>query len=378
MTVADDDRPAVLLVDDRPENLVALEAVLAPLNVTLLQASSGDDALRHLLTTDVSVILLDVQMPDIDGFETAARIKERERTRNTPIIFLTAISSQHEHVLRGYSTGAVDYLAKPIDPDILRAKVSAFVELDAKTRELERQGEALEATTRELERVNGELEQFAYVASHDLQEPLRLVCGYLELLSAPEAAALGPEEAEYVRRAMAAAERMSLLIRDLLALSTAGSRPPPSGTADLAKALATALENLAVALTEAGASVQSDPLPDAQGDTDELVRVFQNLVGNAVKFAGDHPPTVRVWAERRTGEWEVCVADDGVGMRSEDTERAFGMFERLDRDRSAGTGLGLALCRKIVERHGGRIWLTSGLGQGTTVHFTVPAAGAGA
>src|SRR5437660_567985 len=233
MAVAPDDRPAVLLVDDRPENLVALEAVLAPLNVTLLQAGSGDDALRHLLTTDVSVILLDVQMPDLDGFETAARIKERERTRNTPIIFLTAISSQHEHVLRGYSTGAVDYLAKPIDPDILRAKVSAFVELDAKTRELERQGAALEAKTRELERVNGELEHFAYVASHDLQEPLLLVCGYLELLSAPEAATLGPEEAEYVRRALTAAERMSLLIRDLLALSTAGSRPPPSGAADL-------------------------------------------------------------------------------------------------------------------------------------------------
>src|SRR5205807_1344302 len=162
------------------------------------------------------------------------------------------ISSQHEHVLRGYSSGAVDYLAKPVDPDILRAKVSAFVELDAKTRQLERQGAALEAKSSELERVNSELEQFAYVASHDLQEPLR----------------------------------------------------------------------------------------DARGDTDELVRVFQNLVGNAVKFAGEGPPTIRVWAERGTGEWEVCVADDGVGMAAEDTERVFGMFERLDRDRSAGSGLG--------------------------------------
>ena len=375
--MAPDDRPAVLLVDDRPENLVALEAVLAPLDVTLLQATSGDDALRHLLATDVSVILLDVQMPGIDGFETAARIKERERTRNTPIIFLTAISSQHEHVLRGYSSGAVDYLAKPIDPDILRAKVAAFVDLDAKTRELERQGAALAAKTLELERANGELEQFAYVASHDLQEPLRLVCGYLELLSEPGSGSLGAEEREYVRRSLAAAERMSGLIRDLLALSTAGTRPPPVGTADLSKALATALENLAVSLAERGASVQAEPLPDARGDTDELVRVFQNLVGNAIKFAGDHAPTIRVWTERRTLEWEVCVADNGVGMREEDTERVFAMFERLDRERSSGTGLGLALCRKIVERHGGRMWLTSALGEGTTVHFTLPAAGAG-
>src|SRR5437879_10384612 len=134
MAVAPADRPAVLLVADRPANLVALEAVLAPLDVTLLQATSGDDALRHLLATDVSVILLDVQMPGIDGFETAARIKERERTRNTPIIFLTAISSQHEHVLRGYSSAAVDYLARPIHTDILRAKVAAFVDRDAKPR----------------------------------------------------------------------------------------------------------------------------------------------------------------------------------------------------------------------------------------------------
>jgi len=375
--MAAEERPAVLLVDDRPENLVALEAVLAPLDVNILQAGSGDDALRHLLSSDVSVILLDVQMPDLDGFETAARIKQRQRTRDTPIIFLTAISSQHEHVLRGYSSGAVDYLAKPVDPDILRAKVSAFVELDAKTRQLERQGAALEAKSSELERVNSELEQFAYVASHDLQEPLRLVCGYLDLLMGTESGTIGAEEREYMRRAMTAAERMSVLIRDLLALSTAGSRTPPTGTADLAKALSTALENLAVTLAEQGASVRAEPLPDARGDTDELVRVFQNLVGNAVKFAGDGPPTIRVWAERGTGEWEVCVADDGVGMAAEDTERVFGMFERLDRDRSAGSGLGLALCRKIIERHGGRIWLTSSPGEGTTVHFTLPAAGAG-
>jgi signal transduction histidine kinase len=375
--MAAEERPAVLLVDDHPENLVALEAVLAPLDVNILQAGSGDDALRHLLASDVSVILLDVQMPDLDGFETAARIKQRQRTRDTPIIFLTAISSQHEHVLRGYSSGAVDYLAKPVDPDILRAKVSAFVELDAKTRQLERQGAALEAKSSELERVNSELEQFAYVASHDLQEPLRLVCGYLDLLMGGESGTIGAEEREYMRRAMAAAERMSVLIRDLLALSTAGSRTPPTGTADLAKALSIALENLAVTLAERGASVRAEPLPDAKGDTDELVRVFQNLVGNAVKFAGDGPPTIRVWAERGTGEWEVCVADDGVGMPTEETERVFGMFERLDRDRSAGSGLGLALCRKIIERHGGRIWLTSSAGEGTTVHFTLPAAGAG-
>ena len=375
--MAAEERPAILLVDDHPENLVALEAVLAPLDVTILQAGSGDDALRHLLSSEVSVILLDVQMPDLDGFETAARIKQRQRTRDTPIIFLTAISSQHEHVLRGYSSGAVDYLAKPVDPDILRAKVSAFVELDAKTRQLERQGAALKAKSSELERVNSELEQFAYVASHDLQEPLRLVCGYLDLLMGTESGTIGAEEREYMRRAMAAAERMSVLIRDLLALSTAGSRTPPTGTADLAKALSTALENLAVTLAEQGASVRAEPLPDARGDTDELVRVFQNLVGNAVKFAGEGPPTIRVWAERRTGEWEVCVADEGVGMAAEDTERVFGMFERLDRDRSAGSGLGLALCRKIIERHGGRIWLTSSPGEGTTVHFTLPAAGAG-
>ena len=233
--------PCLLLVDDRPENLLALEAVLEPLGHRLVRAGSGEEALRHLLTDDVAVIVLDVQMPGLDGFETAAAIKGRERTRDIPIIFLTALSREPEHRLLGYATGAVDYIFKPVEPDLLRAKVAVFVELHLTARRLKEQSELLAWRTAELERSNADLEQFTYIASHDLQEPLRVITGYLELLADELGDGLSDQARGWVEKATASAGRMEALVADLLIYARTGAGTFAPEPVDLDDALSTAL-----------------------------------------------------------------------------------------------------------------------------------------
>ena len=369
--------PALLLVDDRPENLLALEAVLAPLGQPMLQARSGEEALRHLLTSEVAVIVLDVQMPGLDGFETAERIKQRERTADIPIIFLTAISQDLEHRLRGYGTGAVDYIFKPVEAAVLRAKVSVFLELHLKSRQLQEQAEQLARKSADLERSNHDLEQFAYIASHDLQDPLRVIAGFVELLGDRLDGVDDPKVREWMARITATSARMSSLISDLLAYARAGSDPRPPEPVDLDAALATAIDNLRPAITAAGASVDCGPLGLALGRSNDLCQVLQNLVGNAVKFRRPGvAPSVHVEATRADDTVSVCVRDNGRGIAGEDAERAFQVFERIDGDPYPGTGLGLAVCRKIVERAGHRIWMEPNDGPGVTVRFTLPAVGA--
>ena len=365
---------ALLLVDDRPENLLALEAVLAPLGQRMLQARSGEEALRHLLTDEVAVIVLDVQMPGLDGFETAERIKQRERTSDIPIIFLTAISQDLAHLLRGYATGAVDYIFKPVEAEVLRAKVGLFLDLHRKTRQLQDQAEQLARKTADLERSNHDLEQFAYIASHDLQDPLRVIAGFVELLGDRLGAADDTEVRAWMARITATAGRMSSLIADLLAYARAGAGASPPEPVDLDTALGVALENLASAIDCADATLHSGVLGKAMGRSADIAQVFQNLVGNAVKFSRPGvAPVIDVRALATGDSVTVSVSDNGRGLAEDDLERAFGVFERLDGEPYPGTGLGLAVCRKIVERAGQRIWMAVNDGPGITVHFTLAA-----
>ena len=358
--------PNVLLVDDRPDNLVALEAVLDPLDLNIVTARSGEEALKHLLDTEFSVILLDVQMPGMDGFQTAQEIKNRERTRDIPIIFLTAISGEPGHALRGYSTGAVDYIAKPFDPDALRAKVSVFVELHEKN-------ELLKKQAGELERSNEELQQFAYIASHDLREPLRVIAGYLELLKED----LGEDKPDldiYISGAVNSATRMQALIDDLLAYSRVGAAAREQTDVDLNEVLAQALANLGKAVEETGTEVIADPLPSVVGDHSQMSQLFQNLIANAIKFRSGESPTIHVTAERELERWILKVADNGIGFDQKNAGRVFEIFQRLHGPSEfSGTGIGLAICKKIVDQHGGRIWVESEVGKGTTFSFSLPA-----
>ena len=367
--------PALLIVDDIEENLLSVEAVLQPLGHRILRASSGEEALRHLLKEQVGVIVLDVQMPGLDGFETAREIKQRERTSDIPIVFLTAMGGEVDQRLRGYAAGGVDYLAKPVDPDVLRAKVAVFLELHMATAALRAQGEELARRTQELERANADLEQFSYVASHDLQEPLRTIAGYLELLVDQMGEQLDDEARGWIDRAGAAAGRMHTMITDLLTYARAGSGGAPPEVVDLDAATNTAVEALAGAVRETAASIDVQPLGQARAVRVDVERVLQNLIGNALKYGGDEPPAVRVTAERGERHVTVAVCDNGIGVAEADLGRVFGRFERVHDDPYPGTGLGLAVCRRLVERAGGQIVMRrNDPAPGVTVEFSLPTA----
>jgi PAS domain S-box-containing protein len=247
--------------------------------------------------------------------------------------------------------------------------------------------EALHRANADLARSNTELERFAYVASHDLQEPLRMVASFVQLLGERYRGQLDADADEFIGFAVDGAKRMQTLINDLLEYSRVGTRGEPLQPTDANVALDDALWNLDLAISEAGATVTHDPLPTVLADPVQLAQLFQNLISNAIKFHGAQPPVVHVSA-RQTFEvsetskvsgaqvWQFAVRDNGIGIAPQDHERIFGIFQRLHtREAYAGTGIGLAVCQRIVERHGGRIWVESQLGQGTTFYFTLPAGG---
>jgi PAS domain S-box-containing protein len=238
-----------------------------------------------------------------------------------------------------------------------------------------KRAEQLRHATALLERSNKDLEQFAFVASHDLQEPLRQVISFTKLLRDKYKGKLDARADEYIEYAVAGAQRMSTLIRDLLAYARVDTRVKPDRAASCQDALDASLANLETAIAETGARVTHDPLPAVVADKTRLVQLFQNLVGNALKFRRrDVPPRIHVGAKPDGGQWVLSVRDNGIGISADQFERVFGVFQRLHtRDEYPGTGIGLAICRKIVERHGGRIWVESTVGEGTTFSFTLPA-----
>ncbi|MBI4289129.1 MAG: PAS domain S-box protein [Chloroflexi bacterium] len=653
----DEETVNILLVDDTPENLDLLEAILAHPGYNLVKALSGAAALDLIQEQDFALVLLDVYMPVIDGFKVARLIKEREQSRDIPIIFLTAVGADEKFIAKGYSAGAVDYVVKPFEPAILKSKVGVFVDLCRKNRQLQRLNRDLRETGRkleeanaalrslnetldmrvaertaalketedryrglvelapdgvviqsegkilftngpgarifgaeskeqlagrsmldfvhpeykeivrervrtmietgapaplteekllrldgsvivveaastpfvyqgrpatqtwfrdvtwrkqaeeslresqehyrtlvemspdgiavhsggkivlvndttvkivgaespeqlvgrsiwdfvhpdyrqlaaaririvmekkkpmpfieevllkldgtpiiveaastvithkgkpavqtwlrdltwrkqaedklnramaDLERSNKDLEQFAYAVSHDLREPLRMVTSFTQLLAKRHRDKLDKDASEFMDFIVDGSARMNRMIEDLLEFSRVGTRGKSPEPADCEAAMAEALKNLKVAIEESGAVVSHDPLPTIMADIAQIARLFQNLVGNAIKFRREEAPRVHISAERKENEWVFSVRDNGIGVAAEDFPQLFQVFSRLHaRDKYPGTGVGLAVCKRIVECHGGRLWVESKVGKGSTFYFTIPVA----
>jgi signal transduction histidine kinase len=251
----------------------------------------------------------------------------------------------------------------------LKELAYAYQEMAARRKEAE---DALRGTTQELSRSNQDLQQFAYVASHDMREPLRMIKGFLQILEQQYRGKLDAKADECIHYAVDGADRMNRLISDLLAYARVGTQGEAFKDVDCNAVLRQVLVNLQTSIHESGAVVDSDLLPTVRGDLTQLTQLFQNLVGNAVKFHNGRSPVVHVGAKQLGKEWEFYVRDNGIGIDPAQSDRLFMMFQRLhDRSKYPGTGIGLATCKKIVERHGGRIWVESRPGEGSTFMFTI-------
>jgi signal transduction histidine kinase len=363
-----------------------LESVLASLNEGVLAIDSSVRVVcANARFRELYCLPDDVLRPG-DALETALAAGAEEDAgaspdRAVPIALRIARARKFERGRFEEATSdgrVIEAHASPMADGGLVTTFSDITERRRAEEEIKESARKLADYAKDLERSNADLQQFAYVASHDLQEPLRTVASYCQLLQRRYQGKLDQDADEFISFAVEAASRMQQLINDLLQYSRVGTRGKPLEPTDCAKAAAAALDNLKIAIEESGASVSCDPLPVVAGDPVQLIQLFQNLVGNAIKFRGERPVAVEIRVENQGSEWLFSVRDNGIGFEPKYSERIFMIFQRLHtRDEYPGTGMGLAICKKIVERHAGRIWAESEPGVGSTFWFTLPKNGVG-
>jgi signal transduction histidine kinase len=406
-----DDGVNILLVDDRAENLLALEAILEPLGQLLIRANSGPEALKKVLETELAAILLDVQMPGMNGFEVAEIIKSRERSRTIPIIFLSAISKEDAYVFKGYSMGAVDYVFKPFNPDVLRSKVAVFVDLFLKQREIQRQADLLrESQKRELElehrtslleaearaaaklsQMNDELHRrqvaleqamgarnrFYASMSHELRTPINAVIGYSTLMLDNIYGPLNAKQKEGLQRTLKAARHLLELVNDVLDLSKI-----EAGKIELSLQpvmFPSLIEDLFVTVRPLADEYGSSLSLEMEGESFNIVsdprrvrQILLNLLSNAIKF-GEGKPIRVVCSQNEGGGVEIEVVDQGVGIANDDIARIFEEFVQVSESKQPGTGLGLPISRRLAQLLDGFLTVHSVPGEGSAFRLTLPA-----
>jgi len=404
----------ILVVDDREDNLFAIETILEKDNYTIVKANSGRAALKILLREhDFSLILMDVQMPDLNGFETATIIYEREKLRDIPIIFITAQNYEEEYVFRGYKMGAVDYIYKPVNPYLLRAKVGVFVELYRKNQQLvlhqkklisanlalqkeidERKAseekirslnEQLVENNNHLKVVNEDLDRFAYVASHDLQEPLRKIMVFSDKILSKQNN--DEDTNKYFQKIIESSRRMQSLINDLLSFSKQSVSPADFKDVDLNILIREAITELEIEVEKTGVEFQIGKLPVICVVPVLMRQVFYNLINNALKFRKNSVnPVIKINAERIKESdnrfpmlldnytyYKIAISDNGIGFDPQYTKDIFIVFKRLNNYHEfKGSGVGLSICKKIVENHNGFILAESRIDEGSTFTLVLP------
>lgn len=359
-------RPKVLAVDDVPSNLLVLEGILSSVGCELICARSGNEALRCARSHDFAAALLDVQMPEMDGYELATRLREEVGLRDMPIVFVTAFVDSTAAIQRAYGAGGFDFLFKPVEPQMVRSKVQFFLELYSSRQRLKAEVEAHRETL-------AEVEAFNYSVSHDLRGPLRPLDGFCEVLLEDYAPGLDERGRDYLRRIRAAAQRMGHLIDDLLELSRIGRADLSRRAVDLS-ALVSQVDRELRAEEAHPVELLCPAGITASGDARLLRIALENLLRNAWKFTGRQPRPQIAFGRRDDAEPVYFVRDNGVGFDPTYAGKMFQPFQRLHGADFPGTGIGLAIVQRIIRRHGGRVWAESTPGQGATFYFTLPAA----
>jgi signal transduction histidine kinase len=402
----------ILVVDDKEDNLFSIEAILEKDNYTIVKANSGRAALKILLNEqDFSLILMDVQMPDMNGFETASIIYQRDKLKHIPIIFITAHHSDEEHIFQAYRAGGVDYIYKPIKPELLQAKVSVFIELYRKTNQLiaqerkllnanktlqteieerkviEQQMRMLNKQLLEnnntLKAINEELDRFAFVASHDLQEPLRKIMLFSDKILLKNNVDI--ETSKYLLKIVDSSHRMQMLIHDLLRFSRHDVHAKDFVETDLNTIINEVILELDTEIEMSKAKINIEPLPKISAIQSLMHQLFLNLLNNAIKFRKkDTPPLINIYAEktnplkinkeiRDTNYYKICIEDNGIGFDAKYAKDIFVVFKRLHSYHEyEGTGIGLSICKKIVQKHNGSIYAQSKINVGSTFILELP------
>jgi signal transduction histidine kinase len=406
----------ILIVDDKKENIIPLRKILELHSIESDAAESGEEALLKTLKNEYSLIIMDVQMPGMDGFEVAETLSGSKRTKDIPVLFLSAISKEKKYISRGYASGAVDYITKPVDPDLLMLKVKTFLKLYQQQKELKdtrdllsneieirktAQHELMQANenleskvaertreliskNKELEFSNHELQQFAWVASHDLKEPLRKIEIFIRIIQ--EKYLIDDTVAnDYINRTIRSAERMRKLITDLLEYSRL-SADVVFEKADLNEILGEVLADFDYTIEQKKAIIESDKMPTINGIPGQLRQVFQNILSNSLKFAKtDVPPVITIESQRivtrnfkspadSDGKFcRITVTDNGIGFDENYLDKIFRIFQSLnDRNTYEGTGIGLAIVKKIIEKHNGLITAESQPDKGSRFIIILP------
>ncbi len=373
--------PHILIVDDKTQNLFALAKILQNLDAEIVQASSGSEALLLALEYDFCLAIVDVQMPEMDGYELVELLRGNENTETLPVIFVSAIYSDEYHHRKGYDAGAVDFLSKPFNPDILLSKVRVFLELYHQRLKLQDMVNQLAEANKTLSKLNASKDKFFSIVAHDLRGPFHPLLGMSELLFTLADTAPRSEMKEMGDGIHRTLKSVYNLLENLLQwsqLERGRMQYRPDGL-DLKRIVAPIIELFAENTATKGINLQSAVIEGifVYVDKNMLDTVIRNLISNALKFT---PPNGQITISARPGNLssefvQVSVADTGVGISQEDLTKLFNLeihHTTAGTAHEKGTGLGLILCQEMIEKNGGKIWIESKLGQGTTIKFTIP------